>query len=268
VRKTKIPTLIAIIFLVLGLAGGVYLVQQQQIFRLSASPTYTPNDLRITNVTDSSFSVSWYTDTNTTAFISLGQSPSLGTNYFESDTSSKRIHYITVDDLSPETTYYFSITSAGDEFLNSGIPWSVTTAPTLSPRNSSEIISGQVFTKLNVPAVDVVVYAQIGSAQLLSAKTSKSGNFLLPYNNVRDITLQSYYEVEPNTSSIQLFVQGGPLGIANVQTYPAFTQPIPDIILGESYDYRESGETTRDTLPEAKIELPENFNQGSRFEID
>lgn len=56
-RKT-IPTIAGIFLLVVGLALGVLLVQQRQVFRLGASGELAPKDVRITNITDNSATIS------------------------------------------------------------------------------------------------------------------------------------------------------------------------------------------------------------------
>jgi uncharacterized protein YneF (UPF0154 family) len=52
-NRKKIPTIIGVLVLVFGLAGGVVLVNKDTIFKLGASPESTPKDVRISNVTDS-----------------------------------------------------------------------------------------------------------------------------------------------------------------------------------------------------------------------
>src|SRR3989304_5866495 len=72
-RKSKIPTIIGIFILVFGLAAGVLLVRNQNFFRLGASAEFAPKDVRISNITDSSATVSWITDRETSGFVKWGE---------------------------------------------------------------------------------------------------------------------------------------------------------------------------------------------------
>lgn len=268
-HKTRIPTIIAIVFLVVGLAAGVFLVQQRQTFRLGAAPEFAPKDLRVTNISDNSFVVSWYTDSNSAGFIDYGNNPnSLSERVFQENSSPKRVHYITVNDLKPDTNYYFTVNSGDETYDNSGVPWSVRTGPILEPKPSSLVLSGQVFSNLDTPATGIAVYAQIGGAQLISTQTSSNGNFVLPLGNVRNQLLDGYVSIDRSETLIQLIIQGGPLGTAYVQTYASNANPTPKIILGQSYDLRRRNLNEKSLLPEATIELPGEDSDSSQFLID
>ena len=73
-KKAKIPTIIGIILLIFGLATGVILVQNRQIFRLGAEGQNSPKDVRVSNIASSSLTVSWITDVQTTGFVKYGES--------------------------------------------------------------------------------------------------------------------------------------------------------------------------------------------------
>jgi len=71
-KALRLPTILGL-FLVLGaIAGGVILIKQGPSLFIKASPTLTPNQLKITNVSDTSFTVSWLTEQSTSGFIKYG----------------------------------------------------------------------------------------------------------------------------------------------------------------------------------------------------
>jgi hypothetical protein len=49
VLKKRIPTLVGIVILVIGLIAGVFLVGQQQLLGTKAGPTAVPRNVKIVN---------------------------------------------------------------------------------------------------------------------------------------------------------------------------------------------------------------------------
>src|SRR3990167_7718788 len=109
-NKFKIPTIIAIIILLVGTRAGIFLIQKTQIFKSGASPEEAPKDVRIGNVGATSFAVAWVTDKPTIGNLVWGESQNpnqtTAANLTESD-----IHYVEINSLKPATTYYFKINS-------------------------------------------------------------------------------------------------------------------------------------------------------------
>src|SRR3989338_9411871 len=75
-KEFKIPTLIAVVVLVAGLAVTAFATNFAQTLFTKASVTTEPKEVKISNLTDSSFSVSWITDeavSGAVAYQSTGQ---------------------------------------------------------------------------------------------------------------------------------------------------------------------------------------------------
>ncbi|HKY74363.1 MAG TPA: fibronectin type III domain-containing protein, partial [Patescibacteria group bacterium] len=117
VLSKRIPTILGIIFLVSGLGVGIFIVNQGTGgFLPKASPETTPKNVKITNISDNAFSVSFITDTATPGYIKYGTEA----DKLQSQTSDDRdqlsgavgqftTHHITLRSLSPATPYYFAI---------------------------------------------------------------------------------------------------------------------------------------------------------------
>ncbi|MEK7565500.1 MAG: hypothetical protein AAB506_00445, partial [Patescibacteria group bacterium] len=67
----KIPTLFGIFLLLLAVGATVFGVTTVRRYLAQASPQIIPKDVRITNITDSSFTVSYITDGSTTGSVVL-----------------------------------------------------------------------------------------------------------------------------------------------------------------------------------------------------
>ena len=90
----KIPTILGVLILIIGVVAGVFLVQKAQIFKIGANPESTPQDVRVTNVSNNSATISWVTDNETVAFVNWGDTDSLGETTQEDNSVAKQIHSI------------------------------------------------------------------------------------------------------------------------------------------------------------------------------
>lgn len=267
-KKSKIPTLLGIFILILGLAAGIFLIQNQQIFRLGASPETSPKDVRITNITSSSFTVSWTTDEETSGFIKWGEpSNSLDGTELDEITESSKTHTATIQGLNSNKTYYFKINSDGRNFDNNGVPWQKTTGPELPGSTTIDSISGTVLTSTGSPAGNAIVYATLAGASTLSTTTSQSGSWIIPISLARTQDLTSFIEVDDTNTLIEISVQAASQGVATAQIYPAAASPVPPIVLGQSHDFRNLRPGEADGVPKANINLPEEASPSSGFEV-
>jgi hypothetical protein len=71
--QRRIPTLLGLGFLVVALViGVVFIGQGAGVFAPRATAETTPKNVRLTNVTDSTFTVSFMTEIETTSFVKYG----------------------------------------------------------------------------------------------------------------------------------------------------------------------------------------------------
>ena len=114
--------------------------------------------------------------------------------------------------MTAATTYYFEIVSGGTTYDNGGTPYEVMTGPVL--RRLPEIIWGRAYLADGAtPADGAIVYASVGSSQMLSALVDTNGTWALNVASLRTADLQSDYPYVSN-DSISLQVQGGADGTA------------------------------------------------------
>ena len=257
-KKSTIPTILGITILVMGIAAGVLLVENQQIFRLGAEGGLNPKDIRITNIDDSSYSISWTTDKQVEGILTWGDKPSSLTKIeTEEDDQAAFVHLLTIDNLKPVTTYYFTINSGGVEFDNDGIPWQVKTGSELVERDTSLITSGTILNSSGIPIENVLVYVTVGGSSPLSTKTSDKGSWVLPIGKARTKDLTSFVNINETTTLLEISIQGGPAGIATAQIYPYLAKPAPAITLGQVHDFKNISPVEEGEVPDATIELPD-----------
>jgi hypothetical protein len=267
-RNQTIPTLLGVVMLVAGIAAGVFLVQNRQIFKLRAEPETAPENIRVSNITDTSFDVSWTTNAVVGGFVSWGESES-NPNQTASDTiaTDGYTHSAAIKGLVPSTTYFFTINSGGDDYDNSGIPWQVTVGPILTDFPSTEPLSGSVLSAAGDPVDNALVYVTIGGAGLLSTTTSQSGNWVVPISSLRTQDLSSFFQVDEDTTPIEITVQTGPEGVSSAQTFASSARPVPPMVLGQAYDFKDLEQLTTNGEPVVNIKLPDEEVKGSKFDV-
>jgi len=267
-RKSKIPTIIGLFILVFGLAAGVLLVRNQNIFRLGATAEFAPKDVRISNITDTSFTISWITDKETSGFVKWGQgATSLDKTDLDELKDQSFTHLLTLRGLTPQTTYFFKINSGGEDFDNNGIAWQVTTGQTLEIPSKTNLVSGSVLTSTGQPAKNALLYLTVGGGSLLSTITSDSGSWVIPLSSARNQALSSYVVVDEKNALIEISANAGPQGVASAQIYPQSARPVPSIILGDTHDFKNLPPSEESGIPKASIGLPDEATPSSGFEV-
>jgi len=273
-KEKKIPTLVGLFILTIGLIVGMFLVQNRQFFKLAASPQETPQEIKITNISDSSFTVSWFTSEKTTGFVSYGKTSS-GGQIAKDDLDTKPsetarfTHHVTITNLNAESEYFFSLGSNGKIFNDANKPWRVKTAPDIASLPPSDIISGKVESADGKPVSGAIVYLTIPGISPLSTVTSKSGNWSFTISTARGSDLSSFASYS-NTTPVSILVLADQNQTASAQTTIAFARPVPVIVLGGTYDFRGKTSITEEgTSPTSNIEIiNQQASQSSRFNLE
>lgn len=249
INLIKFPTMIGIAVLVAGLVGAVVLVGRQQRLTSEAQEAAPPpRNVTISNVSDQQFTVSWTTDAVATGFVML-----------EQDGAAKRIlddrdkratvplvsttHYVTVENLTSSTVYRFRIGEGIDTlFDQQGQPYEVKTGATLPNPPPPDSAQGLVLTSSRDPAPGAMVFAELPGSQLVSSMVTSSGNWIIPLSTIRDHTLASWLPYDRSALTYSLRVEGGMEGRSDAVVTTAGDRPVPPIVLGQSYDFRQGRE--------------------------
>lgn len=240
-RQKKLPTSIGVILLLAVLAGGILLINRLRTLNIGAATDISPQQVRITNIGSTSFSVSWITQNKATGLIEYGTTTSLGEMKKDARDQSKsssekyQTHYVNVDNLKPETKYFFKIISSGASYNNSQKPFEVTTATTKVP-SDNDIAQGKILSSESSPASGAIVYLSISNAVTQSAITDTEGNWMIPLSTARNLNLQEFSNYDRNAQLEEIFVQAES-STANATLTTGNDNPTPDIILGQTYNF-------------------------------
>jgi hypothetical protein len=267
-KKGKVPTIIGILFLIFGIAAGVVLVNNQQIFRLGAQGEATPKNVRISNITSSSLTISWLTDKASQSFVKWGKSESsLDKTELDEIPDQGFTHSTTIRNLTANSTYYFKINAGGKDFDDNGVPWKAKTGPATNELLSGNLISGNVITSTGEPAKNALVFVTIAGSNLLSTITSQNGNWAISLSMARSQDLTTQAQISAQTSLIEISVNAGPAGVATAQIYPQSARPAPPIILGEVHDFKNLPPSPVSSLPNAQLTAPSETEDSSGFDL-
>lgn len=239
----KFPTLIGLILITAGTIITTLLVKNDAIFQIKAGPGDNPKNIKISNISDSSFTVSYTTDDQVIGTVSYG----IDSNNLDSITLDDRdqlsqnisryeAHSITLRNLESDTKYYFNITSGNKKYLNNGSNFEVFTGSGITENPSSQIpISGKVILPNgNIPK-DGLVYAKTSESQLISALLKEDGTYTIPLNTLRNTNLSEYVKIDSNTLiNIDIYAESL---FSSVSVSSAEISPVPLVTLSGSFDF-------------------------------
>lgn len=210
-------------------------------------PTVSPQNLRISNLTDSSATVSWTTpQKRTKGFVHYSTSSSFPLFSFlpfpktekaldDTDRLTQKIgrytlHHVALNSLQPNTRYYFKIYTGFHRYGQG----SFTTGSTLKTLGSPQPVYGQATDDQKKPVVGALVYLALKNGEkqsaLLSTLTNKEGRWQLDLGNARSGDLKNAFPVTAQTQE-ELVVEAGTRGKGKIVFSLDNDAPAPTIIL-------------------------------------
>ena len=254
--QRQIPTLLGLAILLLSLAGGILAIGTGGgVFAPRATPQTTPKNIKTTNIKDNGFTVSFLTDEATTGFIKYGTSPtdlkfqaSDDRDQLSGNVGQFSSHYITVRELQPQTTYYYTLgTASVPKFDNNGAPFTATTAPKGGVPTAAKTAYGNVLSPSGSPGEGSIVYMTLPGVAELSALVKASGSWAIPLSNARTADLSAYATIQPSDMT-SIFAQGQLLSQTTQTQVPiSETQPVKTLTLGGGSSAATSTETVSST---------------------
>lgn len=241
----QIPTFLGFLILLSGLISGILLIREGKALRGQALEASVPKEIKITNISENSFTVSWISDSLVSGFITFGKTPALSEialddrDVVSTKMESYYTHHVTVSNLEPSTVYYFKIGSAEKLFGQNDSPFTATTAPPFSSSSVSDPAYGQILNGDGTPATGTLIYLKIPNCITLSTLVRASGNWLIPLNLGRTEELTDSCQYSKRGTKLEIFVHGGPSGVSHVTVLTGLEKPVPNITLGQDYSFED-----------------------------
>lgn len=225
------------------------MINKGQTIFLGASEETAPHNIKISNINDTSFIVSWITEKEATGQVAFGEGNLLNekTNDLRDKDRAQQqkflTHFVFIDGLLPETKYSLKIVSSGKAFGNGSKPYEVTTAPRSVPLDN-DLAQGRIVSSNNQPEEGAIVYLTLPNTIIQAALTDKNGNWLIPLSVSRTTDLQSFSNYDRTAQIEEIFVQGK-TQTASASVSTDNDNPVPEIKLGQTYIFqRQLSQTT------------------------
>lgn len=284
----KIPTLVGVLILLAGLGAGIVLVSQRQFIGTKAGPTESPKNVKITNKSTNGFTVSWTTDTSVTGFAKFSENPAQVTtpagdarDQISGTAQSYTNHYININGLGADKTYYFVLGSGPLTYNDDGKPFQIRTGKQVVPP-PEDVISGKIINSQESLVSGAVVYVEVEGGEPLSTITKADGTWRLNLASARN-KAGDVLEYDKDKALISIFVQAGTSGTATAITNTAKDSPVPDIMLGKNQSFVDAlpgalsdqqaeqttkvGEGFKDVAKAMTIDLPVATETTGSFQI-
>lgn len=266
-QPKKIPTIVG-----LSLVFGAIIIFSLIFDRITpfvsrASVSSAPVNVRISNISDSTFSVSWFTPEATTGVIAVEEKGGKKYTAFDdrdqqptSATSKTKMnayisHIVTVRNATSNSLYQVRIVSNGKLFQNGTHPYEIMTGPALSGTGTSlEPAFGSAILQTGLPAEGSLIHLTPENGQTLTTLVTASGTWVIPLHLTRTENLQTYI---PSLERVnETIVIQAPSGSATAQTDTLNDNPVPAMTIGKTYDFRKLQADTSSIKKSIAISTP------------
>ncbi len=225
-QEKKIPSVLALLFLLGGTLAGIKLSQSSRLFRSKASASCQPINPQVTNITHNSVDISFATAAKCSSSLLINDQT------IDNSHSLSFVHYFSVHNLEANQAYPFS-------FIVSGTTWQQPQyqAQTASNPSGSVPVSslawGKVLNADQSPAEGALLYLSIPGASPLSSLVTSSGNWNISlatsFNSLKDNWFTPSLEVEEDIVVISSDGQ-----TTQVTANTSANDPVPDIVIGQN----------------------------------
>lgn len=256
----KLPTIIGVLVLVMGMIAGIYLINSRQVFKLSANVEAIPKNVRFSNISDNAITVTWSTEIESLGFVKWGNSEgSLSKVALEEGANKSFVHSANIVGATAGSSVFIKINSDSKDYDNNGAVWQTKALSNKITPGNSLIASGTILQSDGSSPAKALVYLTINGL-VLSNLTSDEGNFIIP--------VSTYINSISETTAIEITVNAGAAGTSQAVIYPKAIKAIPTIVLGKTYDFRSITVNNSNDSPQSLLSVPESVEISSRFEIE
>lgn len=237
---TKIPTIVGILLVILIVAAIIVGSESYLRTATTASGSIQPANVQITNVSDTTFTMSWITQTPTTGALSVAASRKTQVLFDDRDTNNQEkylTHSVTFRAATPNTDYDITILSNGKKNINGETPYKVRTSEHLTAESGNlEPAYGTIASAANQPVKDALVYLTLEGGQTLSTISKPSGTWLIPLNLTRTQDLTSFLPTTERMTETIVVRTGNQE--TNALTDTLNDSPVPAMEPDKTYDFR------------------------------
>ena len=237
-KEKKIPTILALLLLVISLSSMIYFDNRYHTLDTSAREQNLVENVKFTNVTDSSFTISWFSKKDTVGTVRLDTQPDSKVFLDDLDTDSiprpRKSHHITIKNLSADTSYNVIILNSEDNPA-----FTQQTATVLDNVLNIPPAHGSLAISTEETASDAIVYLKVSNNAQLSGRTDSMGIWAIPLHNIRTEDLLQRPKIADN-DLVQIVAKTGTdqesIGVIDIRSIKQ-NITIPQMKIGHSYNF-------------------------------
>lgn len=262
-QPKHLPIPIGLTILILGLGAGIFTINRVQNLSTRASPEDNPLQVKITNIGQSSFTVSWITTGEVSGSLTVSEGKESSEiakdirDKNENVFTKSKTHFVMAENLKPQTKYYFKIISNGKTYDNSGKLYEATTASVATPEDN-DIAQGKILDSSGSPLADVLVYLSMANTLEQAAITDQNGHWMIPLATARTLSLQGISGYDRSAQIIEITAKTG-TNTATATLTTANDNPTPDITIGKNHNFMEEGSIPQSSSSETTTINQSNF---------
>jgi len=204
---SKKQNILTLLILIIGLPLVVFASYQVVQIVTKASANTEPKDVLLSNLTTSSITVTWTTDSQTRGTVALVKNGTSQTPILDTRGNTKRYtHFVELTGLEPNTSYSFVITSDSTEYTaTDGNKFTFKTASITADTPTPNPIHGTVD---GISGDDVLVFAVLKdkSAYPVSATMPSGGNWIMDLSAFRKVADNSLVISNSDTNLVLVVV--------------------------------------------------------------
>lgn len=180
----QLPSLFGVLILAISIGTIGWLSTNAVRLGTKAAVDNTPKNVQISNISDTSFTVSYTTDQAVLGTIAYGKEQTRDQVALDDRDRTTgiakpyQVHYLTITNLTPQTTYHFTITSGDKNFSQNDAPYQVITKAKNVPGKPLSI-SGKIVQEDGSVPPEAIVYLTSETSPLFSALIKKNGEYMM-----------------------------------------------------------------------------------------
>lgn len=236
----RLPSFIGVFIFIFAIGTISWLSRNAILFGTKAAIANNPQNIQISNITDTSFTISYTTGDSVLGTINYGKAqPPTQIALDDRDKGSAAahsVHSITIKNLDPSSKYFFTITSGDKNFDNNNVPYDVTTGPKVTTdQTETTTIKGKVILDDGRAPGEALAYVSSSDSQLFSTLVQADGSYQFNLDSIRDKSLAKTINISPDANlNLQIIDSTHK---SNVALLLSQADDIPTIILSKDYDF-------------------------------
>jgi hypothetical protein len=237
-KTTKIPTLLGLSLLITALILGIFIFFYRQNLLHQQRTLYAPKELNVTNLFAEQVTITWWSDTPTTGQVAYGTNVSL--NDIQNDNrdlqeiKTHHVHFVTLRNLKPDTTYKYQIIANGIRFPEK--PLTFKTAIALENSTQNRPLRGSVLNVNLNPIDEALLTIKIDGAADMSTFASTAGNFIFPLKELRTTDLTAPFAIESTTPATLIIKKGSLESQVKLNLPLNESDLLPPLTIGQNID--------------------------------